>query len=129
MQAPFETVDQAIGFYLHNNPARQRFFNITEPDIGRSNVADDFTGHSPRDLWALILQSIRRTLTFHTPQEGQVFTRFYLDIDEEHFVPMAQICAEAGVSKSKGYRMLADVLESLGREMRKRRLIPERQSN
>ena len=123
---PFQSVYKAISFYLHNNPARQKFFNVCEPErAAHSNVADDFSGESPRDLWVAVLQSIRRTLTFHTSTERAVFARFYCDISNASFKSMDEICKDLCISRSSGYRALNDVLENLERELTRRRLLSD----
>lgn len=55
----FSSVGQAISYYRFQNPARQKFINLTEPDHHQRNVAEQFSGDHPADIWASVRYAVR----------------------------------------------------------------------
>lgn len=121
----FQTVSQAIVFYIRHNPARQKFFNPFEPEkCGKTAQNEDFSGISSKDLWAKVLHAIIHTLKFHGANSRAVFSRFYRDIDADDFESMDSICKDIGISSSTGYKYLNEIHEDLERELIRRGLMP-----
>lgn len=50
---------QAISYYRFQNPARQKFVNITEPERYARDVSEQFSGKHPADVWASVQYAIK----------------------------------------------------------------------
>lgn len=59
---PFQTVHQAINFYINNNPARQRYVNHAEPDKDSAESVEHRMGGAPQDIYASICLAINYAL-------------------------------------------------------------------
>lgn len=125
---PFETVIQAIRFYTLKKPTRQRFINILEPDRFPTPQAEDFTGESPRDIWASIATAIAIILraaheraywcfVFWHLAEREVRTKGGLDFSKE------AIAKQLGIKKYQVSKYIREVEKDLARELVRRELL------
>ena len=73
---PFESIYQALKFYLSHNPARQKFVNILEPETleGKSNTDKN------KDEWLYlgILFAIERIRRYVPEHQYDAFADFHL---------------------------------------------------
>lgn len=110
------------------NPARQRFINILEPDRFPTPQAEDFTGNSPRDLWASVATAIAAILKdahskaywsfcFWHLAEREACTRTGKDFSKE------SIAKELGIKKHQVSKYIREVESDLARELVRRELL------
>lgn len=59
---PFKHLFQAISYFNEHNPCRAVTKNPLETETKSKPIIDDFTGESPKDIWASLLAGIRKTL-------------------------------------------------------------------
>lgn len=73
---PFSTFGRAIAFYRFQNPARQKFTNIYEPDKG--GYDEDFSGEAGRLIFAAIANAIARILRVKTKDVSDCFIYWHI---------------------------------------------------
>lgn len=59
---PFRTVHQAITYFINNNPARQRYINLLEPERDSAESVAHRMGGAPADIYAAMCLAINSAL-------------------------------------------------------------------
>ena len=118
---PFNSVGQALAFLNSQNPARQRFPNLLEPEFGNC-YHDDFSGQSPRDLWASVAAAVHQTLK-DLPWESRRVWILRNRGDATGQLSIEEIAVEAGRPIRQIYRILKEVREELESELFRRGLL------
>jgi len=109
-----------ISYWLHSNPARQKFFNPWEPHTGSSSKgAEHFTGDHPHDKWASAAAAIDKISKNFAPR-----CREAIEFYHRHRAPRDIIAKECSVSIRTVSRWLERFHEELSREAARRELIP-----
>jgi hypothetical protein len=117
----FKSVGQALHFLATNNPARQRFPNLLEPEFGNC-YDDDFSGRSPRDIWASVAAAVYSVLKDQGWESRRVWVLRNRG-DSENQLSVEEIALEMGRSKHQIYRILKEVREELESELFRRGLL------
>lgn len=118
---PFNSVGQALAFLNLNNPARQRFPNLLEPEFGNC-YHDDFSGQSPRDLWASVAAGVFTVLKDQPYLSRLIWVKRNRG-DSSGQLAVEDIATEVGVTKNQVYRILKEVREELESELFRRGLL------
>lgn len=105
-QSPkFQTIDQAIAYYLHCNPARQKSINFFEPDRIKKNSAPQFSGNHPHDIFAIITIAINAELSKSSKIEKFIFEKYYYErVGATDIAQLAQISRQSVHNKIKKIR-------------------------
>ena len=119
---PFNSVAQAIAFLNLNNPARQRFPNLLEPEFGNNCYHEDFSGHSPRDLWASVAAGVFQVLK-DQPYESRVIWITWHRLEKPAKYSIEDLAKDAKKDVRKIYRILKEVREELESELFRRGLL------
>lgn len=109
---PFTTVFQALNYFIHSNPARQRELNILELDGGCKPNFEQFSGGHPQDLWASVCKGIQRMLDNVRDAERVAFELYYLHKAPEH-MGKQDIAKELGLSTRVFNRMINNLEDEL----------------
>ena len=121
-QAPFTDLRAAIRFYLSNNPARQKFVNILEPDRIAAKNADEKAAAA--DIWAAIVRSLRNVEIACGGLPYYVFTACEIGFPEEGRQHPADVAKQVHLSERKIRRMINTCRAELEDELIARGLIP-----
>lgn len=118
---PFNSVGAALSFLNTNNPARQRFPNLLEPEFGNC-YHDDFSGHSPRDLWASVAAAVHGVLK-DLPWESRRVWVLRNRGDSSGQLSIDEIAKDVGRPIRAIYRILREVRDELESELFRRGLL------
>jgi hypothetical protein len=116
---PFSTVFQALNYFLHANPARQKETCIIELDRGSKPIYEQFSGKYPADIWASVCKGIQRILSEWSEPHRLAFELYYLHKAKEH-IGKKKIANKLNISQRSFRRMIEDLED----EFAKRQLIP-----
>jgi len=125
----FKTYRAAISYYLNHSPARQRSINLLERTSSALPQAEDFEGYfggidSPRDLYAKIVHSLKRTLSEFDTDHRKAFGLYHFS--RWHVDEIAEVLE---TSPKKVYRMLNRMRDELERDLVAHQLlVPELQN-
>lgn len=113
---PFHSLGHALSFLNENNPARAKSINLLEPDRGPRPVFEDFSGRSPRDLWAGVLYAVRKTLKYHSGKRGNAWTLRNIG-NRDHHLSAEEIAKQLGSSLSWVYSAIREINDDLEEEL------------
>lgn len=122
---PFKSLGHCFSYYNESNPARARSVNMLEPERGHKPTCPDFSGLSPKDLFAGVAFSIHAGLKSVDREHRRVWAlrnigpRIY-----QHGVE--DIAKKLGRSISWTYAALKLTNQRIERELVDRGYIPER---
>lgn len=120
---PFPTVTAAIAYYRFNNPARQKAVNVLDQEPREKNVSEDFSGESPRDIWASVCRAIEAVKKASAPKEWAAFYVWHLHEDLSLTMDKAEIAERLHVDRKQVSRYIADTRDELERELIRRGLL------
>lgn len=125
---PFKSVGSALRFLNTCNPARQRFPNLAEPEFGHRPGGDDFSGESPRDLWASVAAAVDQTLK-DQPREWRVAWVLRNRGDSQGHLSVEEISDRLSLPIKVLYRILKTIADELEDELIARELLEPRSDN
>lgn len=113
----FRTYRAAITFYLHNSPVRQKSVDVLERTSSSLHPSEDFAGYfggadSPRDLYAKVLHSIKRSLRPFDLEHRKAFGLYHFS--RWH---VEEIAEHLETTPRKVYRMLDKMRDELERDL------------
>lgn len=125
-KCPFKSVGHALSYYNLQNPARARYVNFFEIERFQKAPAEDFSGESPRDIWAAIVLAIGRTVN------GLDSDRYWAFIwrnvgDRAQQLSVEEIAGRLGRSPRTIRRYLRETTDDLEDELIRRELVPPRE--
>ena len=121
-QAPFTDLRAAIRFYLNNNPARQKFVNILEPDRIAAENSEDKAASA--DLWAAVVRALLNVENCCGTWDFYVFTACEIGFPEAQRQHPADVAKQMHMSERKIRRMIRSCRAELEDELAARGLIP-----
>lgn len=124
LSAPFKSLGHALSFFNECNPARYKALNIFEPERGSRPQYDDFSGLSPRDLWAGVCFSIGYVLKRRAPHEIEAWRLRNIGPREKH-LHADDIADKVHMSRSWVYRTLSEINDDLVTELESRGYLEE----
>lgn len=113
---PFNSLGHALSFLNENNPARSKSVNLLEPDRGPRPTFEDFSGRSPRDLWAGVLFSVRRALKYQTRERRQAWALRNIG-PRQHHLAAEEIAEKLSVSTRWVYSAIREINDDLEAEL------------
>jgi DNA-directed RNA polymerase specialized sigma24 family protein len=120
---PFSTFYQVIGFYLFNNPARQRSINLLETDRNTPYTLDWLDEGHPNYRWAIIAQELNKTLKDYPHEQRQAFIDRYLRPSEQ-CLAAEDIAIAIGKSPRVVYYWISKIRTDLEIRFAQRGLMP-----
>lgn len=120
---PFRDLFQAISYFNDNNPCREVRKNPVEIEIKSKPILDDFTGESPKDIWASLLAGIRRVLNDARLEHAHVWVLHNYGPRSQHLA-LETIAWHQHRDPRTLRRWCAAINEELGAEFRRRELLP-----
>lgn len=120
---PFASFHQVLGFYLFNNPARARYFNLLENDRSAPYKMDWLDEGHPNYRWAIITQELEKTLRDYPHEQRQAFTDRYLR-PAEHALAVEDIAKVLGRSERTIFYWLSKIRTDLEIRFYQRGLMP-----
>lgn len=118
---PFNSVGQALAFLNLNNPARQRFPNLLEPEFGNT-YHDDFSGDSPRDLWASVAAAVFNVLKDQPYESRLIWVTWHRNSKPASY-SLEDLALDSKKPIRQIYRILKEVREELESELFRRGLL------
>ncbi len=122
--APFTSIGQALCFFNEQNPARARPYNFSEPEAGRKQFAEDFSGLSRADIWASVAHAIKYSLQGRSGDEIYCFTARNIG-DRSRHLSVDEIAVKLGWSESRVRKALKATIKELESELKRRELLPD----
>lgn len=113
---PFNSLGHALSFLNENNPARSKSVNLLEPDRGPRPTFEDFSGRSPRDLWAGVLFAVGRALRYQNADRREAWTLRNIGSRQQHLAA-EEIAERLGSSTSWVYSALREINDDLEQEL------------
>lgn len=110
---PFSSVYHALSYYLHTNPARQRYVDVLNTDRPEPKHGED-----PEDVWAVLCLAVQATKENLPYKEQIAFDLYYLNKARAD-LSKQEIAEKVGISKRAFVRMV----EELEIQLVKRELI------
>ena len=113
----FNSYRSAISFYLNHSPVRQRAINLLERTSSTLPQTEDFAGYfggydSPRDLYAKIVHSLKRSLGSFDLEHRKAFGLYHFS--RWHVDEIAEVLE---TSPKKVYKMLNRVRDQFERDL------------
>ena len=119
----FYSLGELMSWYNTHNPARQRFFNLFEPESGSNSYASDFSGDSESDIWASITWAIKRALRGRSYLEARSWA--LRNLNETAFqYSIEEIACDLQKTPKKISRWIRQIDRDLERECIRRELLP-----
>ena len=116
----FDDVHQALAYYRYKNPARQQFKNILEQEKHTADIAEQFSGDHPADIWASVVGAIQYTLQSYRFEDRRLFELTELDDDRLHIDDAAEsLFLNKHTAKKRKYK----ILDELERELMRREIV------
>lgn len=118
----FSSVGQAISYYRFQNPARQKFVNITEPEVHVRDVSEQFSGNHPSDIWASIQYAIRQVVNDDPePLALSIFAlKFLGERDQQYY--KTDIAKMLGLNERYVSKVIGRLWDALDDELVRREL-------
>ncbi len=113
---PFNSLGHALSFLNENNPARSKSVYLLEPDRGPRPTFEDFSGRSPRDLWAGVLFAVRRSLKHQDRHRRAAWILRNIGNRQNHLAA-EDIAEKLGASTSWVYSALREINDDLEQEL------------
>lgn len=117
---PFELLGQALSYFNNNNPARQKFTNMFEPDFVGIPSSEQSSSH---DLWAAICLAIHETLRLYPYEAREIFKRRHLG-DRTVQSSKEEIAKDLGLPLRAVRKWLEQIEDDLEAELVYRELLP-----
>lgn len=122
---PFHSLGHCLSYLNESNPARAKSVNLLEPDRVSRPVFPDFSGRSPRDLWAGVTYSVRNALKGKHEEKIKAWSLRNLG-ERNKQLSAEEIASRIGYSLSWVYSALREINDDLERELIDRGYIEER---
>lgn len=119
---PFRSYAQAVAFINYNNPARQKFVNLLEIERGTKPSHEDFSGLTPRDLWASVVAGVKKVLKDYDYHHRLVWCLRNRG-DTQKQLAAEEIAEVLNMQTRTIYRMLRRIREDIERELVRRHLL------
>ena len=127
IRTPFASYRQALTFVNEKNPARAIYKHRLEPETSKTTlIIDDFSGESPRDIFASVLQGIATVLADEPKERAQAWCW-------RNLIPRARggglhvdvIAMRLGRCSRAVYKWLDRIDDYMSEEFERRQLIPK----
>lgn len=119
---PFFSVGQAITYFRFNNPARQRYVNLTEPDRLSSKGYEQFSGDHPADIWASVRYAISNVINQDPePLAISIFALKFLGERDQQFYK-SDIAKHLNLREKYVARVIGRLWDALDDELVRREL-------
>lgn len=123
IETPFQTLGQALAYINEKNPARAKYHSRIEPETATRIIVDDFTGKSPKDIFASAIAAVTSVLAEYPFVRSWAWGKRNLGPRSEQWA-IEEIAIKCGKHKSRIYRWLDRIDEDMEREFKRRYLIP-----
>lgn len=123
VSTPFQSATEALAYINEKNPARAKYHSRIEPETSTRIIIDDFTGQSPKDIFASALAAVVSVLNEWPYVRAWAWSKRNLGPRSEHWA-VEDIALKCGRHKSRIYRWLDAIDDEIQEEMRRRYLIP-----
>lgn len=123
---PFHSLGHALSYLNESNPARAKSVNLLEPDRVSRPIYPDFSGRSPRDLWAGVVYSVRAALKGKHEEKIKAWSLRNLGARQRQLAA-EEVSEKLGYSLSWVYSALREINDELERELVERGYIKERE--
>lgn len=116
----FNDVHQALAYYRFKNPARAKFVNVLEDDRGSPNVAEQFSGEHPADIWASIVGAVVKVLKTERPLDRALFEAVEMADERLHVDEAAE---ELMIGKRYARKAIYRIKDEIERELMRREIV------
>jgi len=116
----FQSVHQAIAFFVYRNPARLKRQNLLEPERGGNSFGD----FDSDDIWAAVALAIKNVLEEQSAHDVKCFRLLYLT-ERSQAPSLIDVARLQGVSDKKLKRRMYRILDRLQNELERFDLFEE----
>lgn len=119
----FNSLNSVLTWFINNNPARPKYLNLLEPELGRTFLPDDFAVEHPQRLFSEILNAIHGALV-NNPRDARLLFNFCeLGRPFGARVHPKDAAKLIHISERAAYRLLKRVKDDLSEDLKRRRIL------
>lgn len=119
----FESLPQALFWYITHNPARQKAINLLETERGTRPPAEQFSGLHDVDTWAAIVCALRDVLDRYDGREALAFRAHEIGLPPGNRIHADEIAEKLAVRPATVYRWIRDIRQALEHELQLREVL------